>query len=78
MDLLSGCRASRSVAPASQSGLVSFEVEGVAAKNAAERLLERGFISRYIPNPNSYVRASTHLFNTEKELEALAETIGRL
>jgi L-cysteine/cystine lyase len=67
----------RSPTPA-QSGLVSFEVEGVAAKDAAERLLERGFISRYIPNPNSYVRASTHLFNTEEELEALAEAVGRL
>ena len=67
----------RSPTPA-QSGLVSFEVEGVSAKDAAERLLERGFISRYIPYPNSYVRASIHLFNTEEELEALAETIGRL
>jgi selenocysteine lyase/cysteine desulfurase len=33
---------------------------------------------RYIPGPNSYVRASTHLFNTEEELEKLAEAVGRL
>jgi L-cysteine/cystine lyase len=67
----------RSPRPA-QSGLVSFEVEGVAAKDAAERLLERGFILRYIPGPNSYVRASTHLFNTEEELEELAEAVSRV
>jgi len=33
---------------------------------------------RYIPDPNSYVRAITHLFNTEEELERLAENISRL
>ena len=67
----------RSPRPA-QSGLVSFEVEGVAAEDAVERLLERGFILRYLPRPNPYVRASTHLFNTEEELEALAEAVHRL
>jgi L-cysteine/cystine lyase len=67
----------RSPSPA-QSGLVSFEVEGVEAKEAAERLLEQKFILRYIPGPNSYVRASTHLFNTEDELEALAKTMRAL
>jgi L-cysteine/cystine lyase len=67
----------RSPRPA-QSGLVSFEIRGVAAKEAAERLLEEEFILRYIPDPNSYIRASTHLFNTEEELEALAKTSGKL
>jgi selenocysteine lyase/cysteine desulfurase len=67
----------RSPRPA-QSGLVSFEVEGVAAEDAVERLLERGFILRYLPVPNSYIRASTHLFNTEEELEALAKTVREL
>jgi L-cysteine/cystine lyase len=79
MDLLSGLpRVSvRSPRPA-QSGLVSFEVDGVEAEAAVERLLERGFILRYLPKPNPYVRASTHLFNTEEELETLAEAVRRL
>jgi selenocysteine lyase/cysteine desulfurase len=79
MDLLSGLpRVSvRSPRPA-QSGLVSFEVDGVEAEAAVERLLERGFILRYLPKPNPYVRASTHLFNTEEELEALAEAVRTL
>ncbi|HEY6690352.1 MAG TPA: aminotransferase class V-fold PLP-dependent enzyme [Rubrobacter sp.] len=64
----------RSPRPA-RSGLVSFEVEGVAAKDAVELLLGQGFILRYLPDPNPYVRASTHLFNTEDELEALAEAV---
>jgi selenocysteine lyase/cysteine desulfurase len=79
MDLLSGLPrvTLRSPRPA-QSGLVSFEIEGVAAKEAAERLLQRKFILRYIPDPNPYVRASTHLFNTGEELEALARAAGEL
>jgi len=67
----------RSPRPA-QGGLVSFEIEGVAAKEAAERLLEQRFVLRYVPARVPYVRASTHLFNTEEELEALTETVGRL
>jgi L-cysteine/cystine lyase len=62
----------------SRCGLVSFEVEDVAAKEVAERLLEERFVLRYIPGPRSYVRASTHLFNTEEEIEALAKAVGRL
>ena len=67
----------RSPRPA-QSGLVSFELEGLAAREAAERLLEKRFVLRYIPGPRSYIRASTHLFNTGEEIEALAKAVGGL
>ena len=67
----------RSPRPA-QSGLVSFEVEGLAAKEVVERLLERRFVLRYIPGSRPYVRASTHLFNSDEELEALAKVVGEL
>lgn len=67
----------RSPRPA-RSGLVSFEISGVAAKEAAERLLEERFVVRYIPEPYPYIRASTHLFNTEEELEALARAVSKL
>jgi L-cysteine/cystine lyase len=67
----------RSPRPA-ESGLVSFGVEGVAAKEVAERLLEKKFVLRYMPEPCPYVRASTHLFNTEEEIEALAKAIDTL
>jgi len=67
----------RSPRPA-KSGLVSFEIEGVAARDAAGRLLKEKFVLRFIPDPNPYVRASTHLFNSEEELEALAKAVGRL
>ena len=67
----------RSPRPA-PSGLVSFEVSGIAAKEAAERLLEQGFVVRFIPEPYPYVRASIHLFNSEEELEALANVVGEL
>jgi len=59
-------------------GLVSFEIPGVAPKDAAEKLLAQEFVVRFIPEPYPYVRASTHLFNTEEELEALAEAVSKL
>jgi L-cysteine/cystine lyase len=65
----------RSSRPA-RSGLVSFEVENVAAKEVAERLLEKKFVLRYLPGPRPYVRASTHLFNTGEEIEALAKAVA--
>ena len=67
----------RSPRPA-QSGLVSFEIEGVEAREAAERLLEQRFVLRYVPARVPYVRASTHLFNTEGELEALTKAVDEL
>jgi L-cysteine/cystine lyase len=79
MDRLSGLPrvTLRSLRPA-QSGLVSFEIEGIEAREAAELLLEQRFVLRYVPARVPYVRASTHLFNTEEELEALTEAVGRL
>src|ERR687893_659488 len=79
MDLLSALPRVRLRSPRpAQGGLVSFEIEDVEAKEAAECLLEQRFVLRYVPARVPYVRASTHLFNTERELEALAEAVGRL
>lgn len=79
MDSLSGLPrvTLRSPRPA-RSGLVSFEIAGIEPKDAVERLLEQKFVARFIPDPNPYVRVSTHLFNTEEELEALARAVGNL
>jgi len=67
----------RSPRPA-QSGLVSFEVSGVASKHVSEKLLARGFVVRHLPGPFPFVRSSTHLFNTRGELEALAQEVAWL
>jgi selenocysteine lyase/cysteine desulfurase len=61
-----------------RTGLVSFEIADVGAKEAAEKLLAREFVVRFIPQPYPYVRASTHLFNTEEELEALVDAVSKL
>jgi len=67
----------RSPRPA-HGGLVSFEVEGVEAKEAARYLLDQRFVLRFVPAERPYIRASTHLFNTEDELEALTKAVQRL
>lgn len=67
----------RSPAPA-QSGLVSFETEDVAAKDVVERLLERRFVVRFVPAGRPYVRASTHLFNTDEEIEGMVGVVRGL
>ncbi len=79
MDALSGLPrvTVRSPKPA-QGGLVSFEVEGVASKDVVERLLKQRFVVRHVPGAPPLVRASTHLFNTEEELEGLAEALEGL
>ena len=61
-----------------QTGLVSFEVEGVPARKAAERLLEERLVVRFLPGPNHYIRASIHLFNTEEEIDALTRALSGL
>ena len=61
-----------------RTGLVSFEVEGTPAQEVAGKLLEQRFVVRFIPQPNHYVRASIHLFNTEEELEMLARAVQSL
>ncbi|MBV9455745.1 MAG: aminotransferase class V-fold PLP-dependent enzyme [Rubrobacter sp.] len=60
------------------SGLVSFQVADVVAQEATEKLLMQKFVVRFIPEPYPYIRASTHLFNTEGELEGLADAISKL
>lgn len=79
MGLLDEIRGVEIVSPRpTHSGLVSFTVAGVDAKEASERLLAEHLVVRFLPEPHYYVRASTHLFNTERELEALAEAVSRL
>ncbi len=79
MDLLSGNQriTLRTPRPA-RNGLVSFEVEGMMVKEVVERLLERRFVVRFLPEPTHYVRASTHLFNSEEEIEGLAKAVAVL
>lgn len=79
MDLLDKLPGVEIISPRpAHSGLVSFTVAGVAAPDAAERLLTQRLVVRFLPEPHPYMRASTHLFNTERELETLAEAVGRL
>ena len=79
MSLLDGLPGVETKSPRpARSGLVSFTVEGVESKDVAEGLLAQHFVARFIPEPYPYVRASTHLFNTDEELEAFATAVAAL
>ena len=60
------------------SGLVSFTVEGVEPKAAAEALWSGSrILVRSVTYP-ACVRASTHFFNTDDEVETLVEAVREL
>ncbi|WP_119069411.1 aminotransferase class V-fold PLP-dependent enzyme [Rubrobacter indicoceani] len=67
----------RSPRPA-RTGLVSFEIEGLETKDAVAKLLKRRFVLRFLPEPSYYLRASTHAFVTDGELESLARAVSEL
>ena len=56
-----------------ESGLVSFEADDPDA--VVERLADEGIVIRSIPNPGC-VRASVHAFNSDEEIDALAEALS--
>ena len=61
------------------SGLTTFEVEGRSAPDVAARLWETG--EKILVRPISYpsaVRASTSFFNTEEEVDILADAVGAI
>lgn len=60
------------------SGLVSFRVPGRAPTEVAAALRRQGYLVRTIPEPHDAVRASTGFFNTEDEIDGLAEAVGGL
>ena len=57
-----------------ESGLVSFSANDPNA--LVERLGEEGIVIRSIPDPGC-VRASVHAFNTDEEIDALAEALSQ-
>lgn len=61
-----------------ESGLVAFSVRGMESTQVVSELLQQDFVLRYVPQPYLYVRASTHLFNTTAELDALVNAVSRL
>ncbi len=59
------------------SGLVAIEVEGKKSKTVFGRLLKKGIVARYTPDP-SYTRISVNYFNTRDEIDRLADELCRL
>ncbi|GIW07089.1 MAG: cysteine lyase [Dehalococcoidia bacterium] len=60
------------------SGLVSFRVGALPAREVVDRLWERGRIVVRAVDAPSVVRAACHYFNTEDDLEALVAEIAAL
>lgn len=72
--LADGVPDDRLLSPADpESGLVTVDVDDPEA--TVERFRDRGLILRHIPDPEA-VRASVHAFNTEAEVDRLAEALA--
>jgi L-cysteine/cystine lyase len=61
--------------PGTPAGLICFTVDGVDAKDLVIRLAERKFVIRSIRDPYC-ARVSTGYFNTEDEVDRLAEAVA--
>lgn len=69
------------VTPAApMAGLVNFTIAGMACKDVAARLYERGYTIRAVESPpcTVSVRASVGWWNTEEEVAGLAEAVAAL
>lgn len=57
-----------------RSGLTHFTVEGITPPDLTAKLVEKGILIRYTPYPSAN-RLSTGFYNTEEEVDRLAEAI---
>ncbi|WP_134669300.1 aminotransferase class V-fold PLP-dependent enzyme [Halorussus marinus] len=58
-----------------ESGLVTFRVDGADAEALVEEYADDGVRIRDLPYPDGAVRASTHVFNTAEDVDALVELL---
>ncbi|HYE57981.1 MAG TPA: hypothetical protein VD948_05725 [Rhodothermales bacterium] len=54
------------------SGIVCFEIEGLASSDAKERLLERHVVASVAPYPSAYPRFTPSVINTPEDVEVAA------
>jgi L-cysteine/cystine lyase len=59
------------------SGLVSFTIDHTPAQEAVSALADQNFQLRSLEDPLC-LRACTHVFSTESEIDQLLEAIGQL
>jgi len=62
--------------PEHMAGLVHFRLEGVAPEDLTAKLHEQGIMIRHTPYPPAN-RISTGFYNTEEEIDRLAEAVKR-
>jgi L-cysteine/cystine lyase len=77
-EALNGLPGVTTLAPAEGiAGLVSFTVDGMEPEKVTVALEDQGFFIRHVEFPSAN-RISTGFYNTEDEIEAVAEAIGKL
>lgn len=64
--------------PAVSTGLVTFQIAGVASSDAVTALWERWHLAARAVNELGAVRVSLHFFNTESEVEQLVDAVRTL
>jgi selenocysteine lyase/cysteine desulfurase len=77
---LRGVHVRSPASPVMRSALVSFEIEGIPAKEVIRQLWEKGPVRvRHVSeNGLDYVRLSTHIYNTPDEVDRVVGMIGEI
>jgi L-cysteine/cystine lyase len=76
-DLLSRVPGVTVVTTGETAGLITFQVSGVKAEEAAMALARQGILVRTVPHPQA-IRLATGFYNTVEELERLAAALGAM
>jgi isopenicillin-N epimerase len=60
------------------AGIVSFDIDGLPAEDAAARLTEQGIIASAAPYAVQHVRLTPCIYNSEADIDRALEEVGRL
>lgn len=68
----------RTITPLSESissGIVCFDIDGVSAGSAVDRLAERGVVATVTPYATTHVRLAPSIVNTPDEVDAAISAV---
>ena len=78
LSLMEGAEVVTPLHPQMSSGLTTFKVEGIEGKALQDELWRRGKIQPRALHENKGIRYSTHIYNSEYEIDRALQIIGEI